>query len=117
MSVAESKRADAWGPLTTAVHTDVEVPVDEDGTAWWDYALFCWWDPEAQVYVMTHHMSTPDPAKPGRTRVSTTVGERSVEVIEHTKPDSHNGETITVDLGGHLQVDHPDLKLEVEVEP
>ena len=61
-----------WGPLATPVHRDA-VPVDEDGISWWDYALFCWWDPAAEVYVMTHHMTTPDPDKPGRTRVSATA--------------------------------------------
>ena len=116
MAVAETDRAKAWGPLSTPVHTDVE-PRDSDGTSWWDYALFCWWDPQAEVYVMTHHMTSPDPEKPGRTRVSATVGERSLEVIENTQPDSHDGDTISVDLGGRLQVDHPDLKLDVTVEP
>lgn len=113
---AGTQQAGVWGPLATPVHTDVE-PRDEDGTSWWDYALFCWWDPANEVYVMTHHMTSPDEAKPGRTRVSATVGERSVEVIEHTKPHSHDGDTITVDLGGHLEVHHPDLELDVRVEP
>jgi hypothetical protein len=111
-----AERAKAWGPLATPVHTDVE-PVDADGTSWWDYALFCWWDPESEVYVMTHHMTTPDESKPGRTRVSASVGDQSVEVIEETKPDSHDGENITVDLGGQIIVDHPDLKLDVTFDP
>ena len=116
MATAETDRAKAWGPLSTPVHAEAE-PRDEDGTSWWDYALFCWWDPESQVYVMTHHMTSPDETKPGRTRVSAAVGHGSVEVIEHTQPDSHDGETISVDLGGHIQVDHPDLKLDVAFEP
>lgn len=115
MSV-DSPQQTEWGPLATPVHRDV-VPVDEDGVSWWDYALFCWWDPAAEVYVMTHHMTTPDPSKPGRTRVSATVGERSLEIIEHTKPFSHDGDHISVDLDGRVQVDHPDLKLDVTVRP
>jgi hypothetical protein len=111
-----TERAEAWGPLATPVHTDVE-PVDEDGTSWWDYALFCWWDPENEVYVMTHHMTTPDSSKPGRTRVSASAGGQSIEVIEETKPDSHHGETISVDLGGQITVDHPDLKLDASFDP
>jgi hypothetical protein len=106
----------SWGPLATPIHTD-RPPHDENGTSWRDYALFTWWDPKADVYVMTHHMSSPDPDTPGRTRVSATVGDRSFEVIEQPDEGSFDSESITLDLEGRLTVRHPQLTLDVTFAP
>jgi hypothetical protein len=106
----------SWGPLATPIHTD-RPPHDENGTSWRDYALFTWWDPKADVYVMTHHMSSPDPDTPGRTRVSATVGDRSFEVIEQPDEGSYDSESITLDLEGRLTVRHPQLTLDVTFAP
>jgi hypothetical protein len=89
----------------------------EAAISWWDYALFTWWDPESEVYVMTHHMTSPHASVPGRTRVSVALADRTYEVIEETKPDSHDGEHIAVDLNGRIQVDHPRLKMDVRFTP
>ncbi|MGY4099397.1 DUF7065 domain-containing protein [Nocardia sp. R16R-3T] len=107
---------ETWGLLATPIHND-EKPHDLNGMTWRDYALFCWWDPAAEVYVMTHHMSSPDPDTPGRTRVSATVGDRSFEVIEQNPTGVYDSESITLDLGGHLTVDHPQLSLDVAFSP
>ncbi len=108
--------APTWGPLATPIHTDKPAR-DASGTTWRDYALFTWWDPANEVYVMTHHMSSPDPETPGRTRVSATVGDRSYEVIEIPGDDSYNSESITLDLDGRLTVKHPKLSLDVTFSP
>lgn len=105
-----------WGPLATPIHHDVRA-IDDDGTPWREYVLFCWWDPTAEVYVMTHHMSSPDPAFPGRSRVSAWAGGRGFELVEPTHPDSHQSDHISVDLDGRLVVDHPELQLEATLDP
>jgi hypothetical protein len=105
-----------WGPLATPIHRGVQ-PRDDDGTPWREYVLFCWWDPDNDVYAMTHHMSSPDSDFHGRSRVSAYAGGRAVEVIEPTHPDTHQSDSISVDLDGHLKVDHPDLQLDVTLDP
>jgi len=105
-----------WGPLATPIHSR-QPARDANGTTWRDYALFTWWDPANEVYVMTHHMSSPDPGTPGRTRVSATVGDRSYEVIEVPADNSYDSESISLDLGGRLTVDHPQLTLDVSFTP
>lgn len=116
MATSETVDLGRWGPLATPIHEGVE-PRDDDGTPWREYVLFCWWDPTNDVYVMTHHMSSPDQEFPGRSRVSAWAGGKSVEVIEQTHPGSHQSDSITVDLDGHLVVEHPDLKLDVTFDP
>jgi hypothetical protein len=116
VSMSNVAATPTWGPLATPIHAEMQ-PRDANGTTWRDYALFCWWDPTSEVYVMTHHMSSPDLQTPGRTRVSATVGDRSFEVIEQNPPGSYDSESITLDLAGHLRVTHPKLDLEVTFDP
>lgn len=116
MTLHEDVDLGRWGPLATPIHHDM-APIDDDGTPWRDYALFCWWDPASDVYVMTHHMSSPDPAFPGRSRVSAFAGGKSFELIETPRPGTHQSEHITVDPDGHLVVDHPELQLDATVDP
>jgi hypothetical protein len=105
-----------WGALATPIHHGVDA-LDDDGTPWREYVLFCWWDPAAEVYVMTHHMSSPDPDFPGRSRVSAWAGGRSFELVEPTHLGSHQSDHISVDLDGRLHVDHPELRLDVTFDP
>jgi hypothetical protein len=116
MTVDQAIELGRWGQLATPIHHG-QPPIDDDGTPWREYVLFCWWDPANDVYVMTHHMSSPDPSFPGRSRVSASVAGSSVELIEPTHPDSHQSDHISVDLDGRLQVDHPDLQLDVTLDP
>jgi hypothetical protein len=110
------KRGEQWGPLATPIHHDV-VPIDDDGTPWRDYALFCWWAPDSDVYVMTHHMSSPDPSFPGRTRVSAWAGGTSFELIEIPDRGTYRSKHISVELAGRLVVDHPELRLDATLDP
>jgi hypothetical protein len=105
-----------WGPLATPIHANVAAR-DETGTPWREYVLFCWWDPAMDVYVMTHHMSSPDAEFTGRSRVSASVGGRRTEVLEPTLPGTHQSESISVDLDGRVVVEHPELNLDVTVDP
>jgi hypothetical protein len=116
MATGEQVDLGRWGPLATPIHAGVDAR-DDDGTPWREYALFCWWDPGNDVYVMTHHMTSPDEEFRGRSRVSAYAGSRSVEVIEPTHPDSHQSDSIAVDLGGSLRVDHPELSLDARFDP
>lgn len=116
MTVQDAVDLGRWGPLAMPIHHDV-APLDDDGTPWRDYALFCWWDPDADVYVMTHHMSSPDPSFPGRTRVSASAGGKTFELIETPHQGTHQGDHISVDLDGRLVVDHPELQLDVTIDP
>src|SRR6516165_3612979 len=116
MTVQRDVDLGRWGPLATPIHHGM-APVDDDGTPWRDYALFCWWDPASDVYVMTHHMSSPDLSFPGRSRVSAWAGGKAFELIETPQQGTHQSEHISVDPGGRLIVDHPDLQLDATVDP
>jgi hypothetical protein len=116
MATQETTDLGRWGALATPIHQGM-APVDDAGIPWREYCLFCWWDPAADVYVMTHHMSSPDPAFPGRSRVSAWAGGKSFELIEPTHPDSHSSDHVDVDLDGRLIVRHPELRLDVTFDP
>jgi hypothetical protein len=105
----------SWGPLVTPIHEDVG-PLEGSTLPWRDNAMFFWWDADHDVYGVLH-VSTSPTGSGSRARCSVTVGDRTREIVEPLAPGTFESESISVDLGGRLLVEHESLRVEIALEP
>jgi hypothetical protein len=106
--------AEDWGPLATPAHQTV--PHGDGKAAWKDNAYIAFWDTAQDAFGILHVSTSPN-AEGRRARLSLSVGGISVEVVEELAPASYTSKSIDFDLSGRVTVDHPDLKLALEVTP
>ena len=109
--------AQGFGPLETMPHGADQIPdIDEVGIAWRDNAVFVWWDPESETYGQVHVSTTPN-GEGSRARAAVTVAGRPFEINEPLPPGTFASESISVDLTGHVTVNHERLVLDLRLEP
>lgn len=100
-------------PLLEPLH--LHVPADEPHP-WRENAWVAFWDHAARAYGAIHVSTSPN--APGcRARASIQLGGETIEIIEPLDAMSYRSQSISYDLdSGRMTVDHPELKIELDVE-
>lgn len=97
----------AWGPLSTAIHTDSASAGDP---TWKDNAYLSFWDVAGGIYGTVHVSTSPNDAKARRARFSLLAGGEMVEIIEELPAGSFTSASISFQLDGTVIIEHPDVR-------
>jgi hypothetical protein len=101
-----------WGPLAQPPHSQIQ----DTSLPWRDNAWLLVMAPDAGVFG-TVHVSTSPNAEARRAQCNLMVGGRPIRIVEPLQPAIFQSKSITYDLEGLIEIDHPELRMSLRLRP